>query len=227
MAPLNIAWLLQGWTVLGATSYAVGPAAAAARRAGAGLPLAVHRHRARPGAGLGRGVASAEAATASHVVRAGRRRDRRWLAALIATDRLTPAAGQQPDAAGRPRRARRGRTASGCRGRRFAGLARRRERPSPSWSAPGWPARSPVGPPATSCGSETVGRPARPHPGSDFVALVRTDRSGIWRSVPMRRGMVVLALFPGLVAVGGVVRLGHARRSSRGWSPPAARCCSG
>ena len=44
---------------------------------------------------------------------------------------------------------------------------------------------------------------ARPHPGSDFVALVRTDRSGIWRSVPMRRGMVVLALFPGLVALGG------------------------
>jgi hypothetical protein len=50
---------------------------------------------------------------------------------------------------------------------------------------------------------ETSRHAARPHPGSDFVALLRTDRAGIWRSVPMRRGMVVLAVFPGLIALGG------------------------
>ena len=53
---------------------------------------------------------------------------------------------------------------------------------------------------------ETSVRSARPHPASDLVALMRTDRAGIWRSVPMRRGMAVLALFPGLVAVGGSFR---------------------
>jgi hypothetical protein len=50
---------------------------------------------------------------------------------------------------------------------------------------------------------ESARRAARANPASDLVALVRTDRAGIWRSVPMRRGMVVLTLFPGLVAVGG------------------------
>jgi hypothetical protein len=33
--------------------------------------------------------------------------------------------------------------------------------------------------------------------------MVRTDRAGIWRSVPMRRGMAVLALFPGAIALAG------------------------
>ena len=63
MAPLNIAWLLQGWTMLGATSYAVGP--------GPLVPallrcsLAGHRDRGRPGAGLGRRVAYAAGRAAS------------------------------------------------------------------------------------------------------------------------------------------------------------------
>ncbi len=44
---------------------------------------------------------------------------------------------------------------------------------------------------------------ARPSPGSDFAALVRTDRASIWRSVPLRRGFVILALMPGVVAAAG------------------------
>jgi hypothetical protein len=51
--------------------------------------------------------------------------------------------------------------------------------------------------------AESSRHPARANPVSDFVALVRTDRSGIWRSVPMRRGTMVLALFPGLAALAG------------------------
>jgi hypothetical protein len=43
----------------------------------------------------------------------------------------------------------------------------------------------------------------RPNPASDFAALVRTDRGSVWRSVPLRRGFVVLALLPGLVAAAG------------------------
>jgi hypothetical protein len=38
---------------------------------------------------------------------------------------------------------------------------------------------------------------------SDLVALLRTDRAAIWRSVPLRRGLAVLALLPGLVALAG------------------------
>jgi hypothetical protein len=43
----------------------------------------------------------------------------------------------------------------------------------------------------------------RPMPRSEFAALVRTDRGSVWRSVPLRRGFAVLGLLPGLVAAGG------------------------
>ena len=44
---------------------------------------------------------------------------------------------------------------------------------------------------------------ARPLPRSDLLALVRADRASVWRAVPMRRGILVLALGPALVAVVG------------------------
>lgn len=43
----------------------------------------------------------------------------------------------------------------------------------------------------------------RPHPASEFIALLRTDRVGIWRSVPLRRGLFVLGIMPGAVALAG------------------------
>lgn len=43
----------------------------------------------------------------------------------------------------------------------------------------------------------------RPNPRSDLRAMVRIDRSSIWRSVPLRRGLIVLAAMPGLVALAG------------------------
>jgi hypothetical protein len=51
--------------------------------------------------------------------------------------------------------------------------------------------------------AESSLREPRANPASDLVALVRTDRAGIWRSVPLRRGLAVLALLPGLVALAG------------------------
>ncbi|HET8559857.1 MAG TPA: hypothetical protein VFL69_05020 [Marmoricola sp.] len=45
--------------------------------------------------------------------------------------------------------------------------------------------------------------PARPRPRSDLLAMLRIDRSAIWRSVPLRRGLLVLAFMPGLVAFSG------------------------
>ncbi len=50
---------------------------------------------------------------------------------------------------------------------------------------------------------ESSAHTSRPHPTSDLVALVRIDRAGIWRSVPLRRGLAVLAVMPGLVAIAG------------------------
>jgi hypothetical protein len=52
---------------------------------------------------------------------------------------------------------------------------------------------------------ESESRPALPSPRSDLLALVRTDRASIWRAVPMRRGMLVLAVGPGIVAVAGAL----------------------
>jgi hypothetical protein len=50
---------------------------------------------------------------------------------------------------------------------------------------------------------ETGRYPARPMPRSPFAGLVRTDRGSVWRAVPMRRGLAVLAIGPGVVALAG------------------------
>lgn len=41
------------------------------------------------------------------------------------------------------------------------------------------------------------------NPRSDLAALLRLDRASIWRSVPLRRGLLVLAMMPGAVALAG------------------------
>ena len=50
---------------------------------------------------------------------------------------------------------------------------------------------------------ETDQHEPRPMPASVLGILVRTDRASVWRSVPMRRGVLVLAVGPGLVALFG------------------------
>ncbi len=44
---------------------------------------------------------------------------------------------------------------------------------------------------------------ARTMPRSPLAGLVRTDRASVWRAVPMRRGLAVLAIGPGIVAILG------------------------
>jgi hypothetical protein len=48
---------------------------------------------------------------------------------------------------------------------------------------------------------ESSSHSRRANTGSDLVAMLRTDRVGIWRSVPLRRGFTFLALLPGLVSL--------------------------
>ena len=50
---------------------------------------------------------------------------------------------------------------------------------------------------------ESGNHPARRLPRSPFSMLVRTDRGSVWRAVPMRRGLAVLAIGPGVVALAG------------------------
>jgi hypothetical protein len=50
---------------------------------------------------------------------------------------------------------------------------------------------------------ETGNHAARAMPSSPFAGLVRTDRASVWRAVPMRRGVAVLAIGPGAVALAG------------------------
>jgi hypothetical protein len=50
---------------------------------------------------------------------------------------------------------------------------------------------------------ETDQHEPRPLPRSVLGLLIRTDRASVWRSVPMRRGVMVLAIGPGLVAIFG------------------------
>jgi hypothetical protein len=52
---------------------------------------------------------------------------------------------------------------------------------------------------------ESGSHPARALPTSDAAMLVRIDRASVWRSAPMRRGVVVLAVGPGLVALAGAL----------------------
>ncbi len=63
-------------------------------------------------------------------------------------------------------------------------------------------------PPREELRVETGIHEARPAPiarflGEDLALLRRLDRGAVWRSVGMRRGLIVLALGPALVAVGG------------------------
>ena len=50
---------------------------------------------------------------------------------------------------------------------------------------------------------ESGRHPVRPSARSDLAMMVRIDRTAIWRSVPLRRGLSVLALMPGAVALAG------------------------
>lgn len=200
MAPLNIAWLLQAWTLLGATSYVVGPKwQLVLAQVPVLLWLVAATSIAQVAAWfiewLRRGPHGVLAVRSLIVLVAGS------LAALILTDELVPLLDHSPTV------------------RITIGVL---------YGADGqvWPwlqvvtvllvigfaavalgalvARAVAGRPAhDELREESSVRQPRANPLSDFVALVRTDRVGIWRSVPLRRGLAVLALLPGLVALAG------------------------
>lgn len=52
---------------------------------------------------------------------------------------------------------------------------------------------------------ETAFVKPRGNPGSDFVGLLRLDRAGAWRTVSLRRGILLLGVLPGIAALTGVM----------------------
>ncbi|MDX6323895.1 MAG: hypothetical protein QOK15_249 [Nocardioidaceae bacterium] len=205
MAPLNIAWLLQSWTLLGATAYVAGAspslvlsqvvvltwlvtATSIAQVVGWAVELL---RRGTHGVWRTRVLMTVVGLTGAY---------------LVATDRVVPLLQRSPTL--------------------FVTVASLRVRTDVGW---GFPAALGVlllvTVAAVVCGGrladavdrrpardelrlETSVQEVRPNPASDLAALMRTDRSGVWRSVPLRRGLVVLAVMPGLVAIAGDLQWG-------------------
>lgn len=197
MAPLNIAWLVQAWLALAATAFALGPdnllavqlpvllwiavATAAAQLIG----WAIEWLRRGPhGVWLVRGLGALLAVGGG------------W---LIATDRFVPVLDRSPtlevllvalDGA-------QGRWADWVQGMgtlAFGGLVAVVAGAFVAHAL----ARRPV---LEETRMESWVHQRRADPTSDLAALVRVDRAGVWRAVPLRRGFAVLALLPGLVAL--------------------------
>lgn len=203
LAALNIAWLMQAWAILGATAYVVGPGGLAAAQVTALLWLVTATavaqlvawgvewvRRGRHGLLLVRvsGVALALAAAglvATGLVTALLDRSPLWRVVLVALSGSDGGwgrwlVGSLLLAAG---------AAAVALGAGVAhGVARRPTRDE----------------------SRAEGRivSARPEPRSELGVLVRTDRASVWRSVPLRRGLVVIALLPGSIAAAGRLEWG-------------------
>ncbi|MBD8871135.1 hypothetical protein [Nocardioides donggukensis] len=201
MAPLNIAWLVQGWLLLGLTSYGAGwrallPAEllmllflAAATALGQVVGWSVEAvRRARYGVVAYRGLVVASLALSA------------W---LVATDRLVDVLSASPTvhlavAVARIQDGEAGYplavlgvlvallVASVLAGIVPATLALRR-------------------PPRDEARLESGTHRPRGDARSDLMALARVDLSSVLRSVPLRRGLLTLALLPGLAALGGAI----------------------
>lgn len=204
LAPLNVAWVLQAWLLLGATAYGVGPAPVAARVA-ALLPVV-----------LWLVVATALAQVAGWLVEGVRRGPRGALhfgLGLVAvlgvgvgvsvSGATTTVLDHSPtgvvlDAvllgAGRSWLAWTGHVLV---------LALLAAAAVVVGTVPArWALRRPM---RAEQGAEAAARTPRRTPVTDLGAALRMDRASVWRSVPLRRGVVVLALVPGLVALAGAV----------------------
>ena len=200
LAPLNIAWIIQAWTLLGSAAYALGShnialsilptllwiltATALAQMVGW---LLEGVRRGRHGIVIARGVFGA--------VGLG-------FAALVLTHRLTPLLDRAP-----------------TRRVLLAGLAGYHG-PSLDYllallgllvvtaasvylgaMAARWALYRPE---HEELRLESGRHPARDNPRTQLAAMLRIDRAAIWRSVPLRRGIIVLAVMPG-----GISLLGH------------------
>lgn len=199
LAPLNIAWIAQAWALLGITSYTLGPT----RLFVCVLPVLLWV------------LASTAMAQVLGWLAEGVRRGPHGVAifralvlllggvagVLVVTDRLTPLLDRSPttrilvtvlDGQG-------GRWVlwgTGVASIILVGLGAVVLGALPAHWALTRPMREELR-------LESARHQARAIAGSDFMMMLRIDRAAVWRSVPLRRGLMVLALMPGGVALAG------------------------
>lgn len=202
LAPLNIAWLLQAWTLLGATSYVLGPAnlwasvlpvlcwIAVATAWGQAVGWAIEAvRRSAHGVALIRGLVGVLGVAAVVLVGTGRLGD---LLDQSPTTRILIAAANGTGGAWRSWAFDLALLALLLLvGIAVGGLTSR------------WALRRP---PRDEARLDSGTHQPRPNPATELVAMLRMDRASVWRSVPLRRGILVLALLPGLVAAAGALR---------------------
>ena len=199
MAPLNIAWLLQGWLLIGTTAYVVGPQALFFADVIAVLWLFLSTamaqvvawtmeaiRRGPKGIAISRTIVGAVAAGAC---------------LLVVTGHLGPVLDRLPTV---------------HLVTVFASLA---DGLSVAWPITVLillaalagavllgvlPARAALArAPRDEARIETGTYPARRNPSSDLAAMIRLDRVAVWRAVSLRRGIFLLAAAPGLIALSG------------------------
>ena len=201
MAPLNIAWIMQAWMLLGMTSYALGPehlwayelpllawilTATAIAQAVGWMAEGVRRGR--------HGIAIFR--TAVILLAAG-------MVVLVVTHRLTSLLDSSPTArilllVLDPQGGRWGDWVLGMLVLVLFGLGAVVLGTLPARWALHRPMREELR-------LESGHFPARSTARSDLLMMLRVDRASVWRSVPLRRGMMVLALMPGAVALAGAL----------------------
>jgi len=195
MAPLNIAWLLQAWALLGATAYALGPGflwkiepvvvlwLLTATSFGQVLAWTAETIRRGPfGIWIMRGLLVAVASAALLVQLTGHVGDvldrvpTQWMFTHGLTFDL----------------------------QWIEVVALLAALTTACTVAGAWPARwASLRMPHDEQKIESGLREARPDPKFGWLGMVRLDRASVWRSVPIRRGMTVLAVGPGVVALFG------------------------
>ncbi len=199
LAPLNIAWFAQAWTLLGAASYALGPDRLVAYELPVLLWVLAATALAQVVGWVAEGVRRGRHGTLVLrglvlVLGAG-------AAALVATGSLGRLLDRSPtkvvlDVVFHGAGGRWGPWTVGALGLLAVALL--------AVVAGAVPARWALHRPMREELRLEAGRhPARPSPSSDLAMLLRVDRAAIWRSVPLRRGLAVLALMPGVVALAG------------------------
>ncbi len=197
LAPLNISWLIQVWLMLGSVSYSVLPGKLVQAEIGMVLWFLMATclgqvvawsmeavRRGPAGIAISRGLLIAAGATATLVQLTGsttRVLDRVptiWFFAGVTSDPLTWRFWETILALLL------GTVAAVVAGAVPAHLAARRM-------------------PRDEARMESDQHEPRPMSRTVLGILIRTDRASVWRSVPMRRGVLVLAVGPGLVALFG------------------------
>lgn len=198
LAPLNVAWLLQSWTLLATAAYGLGPARwlpgtvavllwiAAATATAQVVGWSVEGVRRRPyGIALVRGLALAGAALGA------------W---LQLTHRLGPLLDTLPTrwfVIG---------LIEGVDGRWVLTLAAELGILVAAVVLGAVPAHLAARVmPRDESDADAATYAAGPIPRSDLAMLVRVDRASVWRAVPMRRGLMVLSIGPGVVALAGAL----------------------